>query len=126
MWFLAVSNGIGFYFGCLTSFVVGKLQNGKLLKSIKSHTVAVVCLNWEEDGRPMGVFFLSIAQPRHLTIIFLFLVFQLHALHVSRSSPNMPKLEGQKPSRLFPECEGLWPIRRKKNINKKNSGLFAF
>ncbi|KAG5561959.1 hypothetical protein RHGRI_004856 [Rhododendron griersonianum] len=25
-------------------------QNGKLLRSIKSHTVAVVCLNWEEDG----------------------------------------------------------------------------
>lgn len=57
MWFLAVSYGSGFYFGSLTSFVVGKLQNGKLLKSIKSHTVAVVCLNWEEDGRPMGVFF---------------------------------------------------------------------
>ncbi|XXG51629.1 hypothetical protein AAC387_Pa03g0156 [Persea americana] len=30
------------------------VENGKLLKSIKSHTVAVVCLNWEEDGRPMG------------------------------------------------------------------------
>lgn len=32
-----------FYFPCV-------LQNGKLLRSIKSHTVAVVCLNWEEDG----------------------------------------------------------------------------
>ncbi|KAG5516788.1 hypothetical protein RHGRI_037512 [Rhododendron griersonianum] len=26
------------------------VENGKLLRSIKSHTVAVVCLNWEEDG----------------------------------------------------------------------------
>ncbi|KAG5522343.1 hypothetical protein RHGRI_034504 [Rhododendron griersonianum] len=28
----------------------GGRKNGKLLRSIKSHTVAVVCLNWEEDG----------------------------------------------------------------------------
>lgn len=26
-------------------------QNGKLLRSLKSHTVAVVSLNWEEDGQ---------------------------------------------------------------------------
>uniref|UniRef100_A0A2N9GPG9 Anaphase-promoting complex subunit 4-like WD40 domain-containing protein n=1 Tax=Fagus sylvatica TaxID=28930 RepID=A0A2N9GPG9_FAGSY len=26
------------------------VENGKLLRSLKSHTVAVVCLNWEEDG----------------------------------------------------------------------------
>ncbi|XP_044494981.1 anaphase-promoting complex subunit 4 [Mangifera indica] len=25
------------------------VENGKLLRSVKSHTVAVVCLNWEED-----------------------------------------------------------------------------
>ncbi|XP_031125914.1 anaphase-promoting complex subunit 4 isoform X1 [Ipomoea triloba] len=25
------------------------VENGKLLRSIKSHTVAVICLNWEED-----------------------------------------------------------------------------
>ncbi|KAH7545917.1 hypothetical protein FEM48_Zijuj01G0145100 [Ziziphus jujuba var. spinosa] len=29
-------------------------QNGKLLRSLKSHTVAVVCLNWEEDGQHIG------------------------------------------------------------------------
>ncbi|KAK1291453.1 Anaphase-promoting complex subunit 4 [Acorus calamus] len=29
------------------------VENGKLLRSIKSHKVAVVCLNWEEDGQPM-------------------------------------------------------------------------
>ncbi|GMP74855.1 hypothetical protein CsSME_00032130 [Camellia sinensis var. sinensis] len=28
--------------------------NGKLLRSLKSHTVAVVCLNWEEDGTKNG------------------------------------------------------------------------
>ncbi|XP_068652072.1 anaphase-promoting complex subunit 4 [Aristolochia californica] len=28
------------------------VENGKLLRSIKSHSVAVVCLNWEEDGQP--------------------------------------------------------------------------
>ncbi|KAJ0016887.1 hypothetical protein Pint_10737 [Pistacia integerrima] len=27
------------------------VENGKLLRSLKSHTVAVVCLNWEEDGQ---------------------------------------------------------------------------
>ncbi|KAL5839669.1 hypothetical protein ACOSQ4_012277 [Xanthoceras sorbifolium] len=27
------------------------VENGKLLRSVKSHTVAVVCLNWEEDGQ---------------------------------------------------------------------------
>ncbi|GAB4831295.1 Anaphase-promoting complex subunit 4 [Ancistrocladus abbreviatus] len=26
------------------------VENGKFLRSIKSHSVAVVCLNWEEDG----------------------------------------------------------------------------
>ncbi|OVA10233.1 Anaphase-promoting complex subunit 4 [Macleaya cordata] len=26
-------------------------SNGKLLRSIKSHSVAVICLNWEEDGQ---------------------------------------------------------------------------
>ncbi|GJR32247.1 anaphase-promoting complex subunit 4 [Tanacetum coccineum] len=26
------------------------VENGKLLRSIKSHTVAVVCLNWEDDA----------------------------------------------------------------------------
>ncbi|KAE7995578.1 hypothetical protein FH972_000358 [Carpinus fangiana] len=26
------------------------VENGRLLRSLKSHTVAVVCLNWEEDG----------------------------------------------------------------------------
>ncbi|EEF37696.1 Anaphase-promoting complex subunit, putative [Ricinus communis] len=26
------------------------VENGKLLRSLRSHTVAVVCLNWEEDG----------------------------------------------------------------------------
>lgn len=30
------------------------VENGKLLRSIKSHTAAVVCLNWEEDGQPTG------------------------------------------------------------------------
>ncbi|XP_057512090.1 anaphase-promoting complex subunit 4 isoform X2 [Actinidia eriantha] len=30
------------------------VENGKLLRSIKSHTVAVVCLNWEEDGTKNG------------------------------------------------------------------------
>ncbi|KAA8515340.1 hypothetical protein F0562_018430 [Nyssa sinensis] len=30
------------------------VENGKLLRSIKSHTVAVVCLNWEEDGQQIG------------------------------------------------------------------------
>lgn len=29
------------------------VENGKLLRSIKSHSVAVVCLNWEEDGQPL-------------------------------------------------------------------------
>ncbi|KAG9455951.1 hypothetical protein H6P81_000459 [Aristolochia fimbriata] len=28
------------------------VENGKLLRSIKSHSVAVVCLSWEEDGQP--------------------------------------------------------------------------
>ncbi|KAF4386907.1 hypothetical protein F8388_006862 [Cannabis sativa] len=27
------------------------VENGKLLRSLKSHNVAVVCLNWEEDGQ---------------------------------------------------------------------------
>ncbi|XP_065879836.1 anaphase-promoting complex subunit 4 [Euphorbia lathyris] len=27
------------------------VENGKLLKSLRSHSVAVVCLNWEEDGQ---------------------------------------------------------------------------
>ncbi|KAJ4703377.1 Anaphase-promoting complex subunit 4-like protein [Melia azedarach] len=27
------------------------VENGKLLRSLKSHTFAVVCLNWEEDGQ---------------------------------------------------------------------------
>lgn len=27
------------------------VENGKLLRSLKSHTVAVVCLNWEEDAQ---------------------------------------------------------------------------
>lgn len=30
-------------------------QNGKLLRSIRSHNAAVVCLNWEEDAQPIGV-----------------------------------------------------------------------
>ncbi|GMP74854.1 hypothetical protein CsSME_00032130 [Camellia sinensis var. sinensis] len=30
------------------------VENGKLLRSLKSHTVAVVCLNWEEDGTKNG------------------------------------------------------------------------
>ncbi|KAK9097889.1 hypothetical protein Syun_024934 [Stephania yunnanensis] len=30
------------------------VENGKLLRSIKSHDSAVVCLNWEEDGQRMG------------------------------------------------------------------------
>ncbi|KAJ9690302.1 hypothetical protein PVL29_012784 [Vitis rotundifolia] len=30
------------------------VENGKLLRSMKSHTVAVVCLNWEEDGQLIG------------------------------------------------------------------------
>ncbi|XAR53667.1 hypothetical protein NMG60_11022305 [Bertholletia excelsa] len=30
------------------------VENGKLLRSIKSHSVAVVCLNWEEDGTKSG------------------------------------------------------------------------
>ncbi|KAL5699236.1 Anaphase-promoting complex subunit 4 [Ranunculus cassubicifolius] len=29
------------------------VENGKLLRSIKSHNVAVVCLNWEEDCQPL-------------------------------------------------------------------------
>lgn len=28
------------------------VENGKLLRSLKSHSVAVVCLNWEEDAQP--------------------------------------------------------------------------
>ncbi|KAI5656969.1 hypothetical protein M9H77_25762 [Catharanthus roseus] len=30
------------------------VENGKLLRSIKSHTVAVMCLNWEEDGQTVA------------------------------------------------------------------------
>ncbi|KAM7530711.1 hypothetical protein LguiB_034121 [Lonicera macranthoides] len=30
------------------------VENGKLLRSIKSHTVAVVCLNWEDDGQKIA------------------------------------------------------------------------
>ncbi|XP_071722083.1 anaphase-promoting complex subunit 4-like [Rutidosis leptorrhynchoides] len=30
------------------------VENGKLLRSLKSHTVAVVCLNWEEDVHPVS------------------------------------------------------------------------
>ncbi|KAJ8761689.1 hypothetical protein K2173_004465 [Erythroxylum novogranatense] len=30
------------------------VENGKLLRSLKSHTVAVVCLNWEVDGWPLA------------------------------------------------------------------------
>ncbi|KAK9130160.1 hypothetical protein Sjap_010647 [Stephania japonica] len=30
------------------------VENGKLLRSIRSHDSAVVCLNWEEDGQRMG------------------------------------------------------------------------
>ncbi|WOL06459.1 anaphase-promoting complex subunit 4 isoform X1 [Canna indica] len=31
------------------SIVLHDVENGKLLRSIKSHSVAVICLNWEED-----------------------------------------------------------------------------
>lgn len=31
--------------------ILNARQNGKLLRSLKSHTVAVVSLNWEEDGQ---------------------------------------------------------------------------
>ncbi|XP_058067939.1 anaphase-promoting complex subunit 4 isoform X2 [Magnolia sinica] len=30
------------------------VENGKLLRSIKSHHMAVVCLSWVEDGQPIG------------------------------------------------------------------------
>ncbi|KAL3519652.1 hypothetical protein ACH5RR_017801 [Cinchona calisaya] len=30
------------------------VENGKLLRSIRSHTVAIVCLNWEEDGQTVA------------------------------------------------------------------------
>ncbi|XP_071930420.1 anaphase-promoting complex subunit 4 isoform X1 [Coffea arabica] len=30
------------------------VENGKLLRSIKPHTVAVVCLSWEEDGQTIA------------------------------------------------------------------------
>lgn len=33
------------------------MQNGKLLRSLKPHAVAVVCLNWEEDGQSNTVCF---------------------------------------------------------------------
>lgn len=30
-------------------------QNGRLLRSLKSHTAAVLCLNWEEDNHLIKV-----------------------------------------------------------------------
>lgn len=48
----------------LTPGILYVKQNGKLLRSLKSHTVAVVCLNWEEDGHLIRVcFHLSICIP---------------------------------------------------------------
>ncbi|XP_038979623.1 anaphase-promoting complex subunit 4 isoform X2 [Phoenix dactylifera] len=35
------------------SILLHDVENGKLLRSIKSHNVAVVCLNWEEDTQLM-------------------------------------------------------------------------
>ncbi|XP_010259823.1 PREDICTED: anaphase-promoting complex subunit 4 [Nelumbo nucifera] len=29
------------------------VENGKLLRSMKSHSVAILCLNWEEDAQPL-------------------------------------------------------------------------
>lgn len=37
------------------TYILYFLQNGKLLRSLKSHTVAVVSLNWEEDGQVIKV-----------------------------------------------------------------------
>ncbi|CAA7408172.1 unnamed protein product [Spirodela intermedia] len=36
------------------SIALHDVENGKLLRSIKSHDAAVVCLNWEEDAQPIG------------------------------------------------------------------------
>ena len=48
----------------LTPVTLCVMQNGKLLRSLKSHTVAVVCLNWEEDGHLIRVcFYLYICIP---------------------------------------------------------------
>lgn len=41
-------------------FLTGILQNGKLLRSIKLHNVAVTCLNWEEDAQLIKVCFWSL------------------------------------------------------------------
>lgn len=41
-------------FWCIFLFLI---QNGKLLRSLKSHTAAVVSLNWEEDAPVQLVWF---------------------------------------------------------------------
>ncbi|XP_059659639.1 anaphase-promoting complex subunit 4 [Cornus florida] len=40
------------------------VENGKLLRSVKSHTTAVVCLNWEEDGQQDASSNISIYEDR--------------------------------------------------------------
>lgn len=49
-----------FFCLCFANFSSSSLvfivnQNGKMLSSLKSHNVAVVCLNWEEDGQHIAV-----------------------------------------------------------------------
>ncbi|XP_044981131.1 uncharacterized protein LOC123448353 isoform X3 [Hordeum vulgare subsp. vulgare] len=46
----SIGNGCGLYPpGSASHQFAGALMNGKMLRSIKSHDVAIVCLNWAED-----------------------------------------------------------------------------
>ncbi|KAI8525409.1 hypothetical protein RHMOL_Rhmol13G0228400 [Rhododendron molle] len=47
LWTVSPAIAVGLEDGTIS---LHDVENGKLLRSIKSHTVAVVCLNWEEDG----------------------------------------------------------------------------
>lgn len=53
------------------------MQNGKLLRSVKSHSVAVICLNWEEDDE-LG----------QVTIVFNFNVFNPLLFPAIKFLPN--------------------------------------
>ncbi|KAI3904656.1 hypothetical protein MKW98_014836 [Papaver atlanticum] len=58
------------------------VENGKLLRSIKSHNVAVVCLNWEEDGQP--------ASDSNNTL----LIYEDRTSRFFPSAPRVPRMPG--------------------------------
>ncbi|KAF5728954.1 Transducin/WD40 repeat-like superfamily protein isoform 1 [Tripterygium wilfordii] len=58
------------------------VENGKLLRSLKSHTVAVVCLNWEEDRQ--------LVQERSRNI----LVYEDRTPRFFPPAPRVPRMPG--------------------------------